>query len=50
MNQNFTGAPDREDIRILDQLRRQMLSMIAVMDKLKLEMEFRMSRGEAVDW
>lgn len=50
MNTNFAGAPDREDLRILDQLRRQLLPMIAVMDKLKGEMEFKMSRGEAVDW
>ncbi|KAH7402715.1 hypothetical protein BKA66DRAFT_404928 [Pyrenochaeta sp. MPI-SDFR-AT-0127] len=50
MNQNFAGAPDRDDLRILDQLRRQLLPMIAVMDKLKAEMEFKMNRGEAVDW
>ncbi|KAF1841654.1 uncharacterized protein K460DRAFT_291750 [Cucurbitaria berberidis CBS 394.84] len=50
MNQNFMGAPDREDLRVLDQLRRQLLPMIAVLDKLKAEMEFKMSRGETVDW
>ncbi|CAO2657290.1 Nn.00g034160.m01.CDS01 [Neocucurbitaria sp. VM-36] len=50
MNQNFMGAPDREDLRILEQLRRQLLPMVAVMDKLKVEMEFKMSRGETVDW
>ena len=50
MNHNFAGAPDREDLRILDQLRRQLLPMIAVMDKLQAEMQFKMSRGEAVDW
>lgn len=50
MNQNFVGAPDREDLRILDQLRRQMLPMIGVMDKLQESMQLRMSRGEAVDW
>lgn len=50
MNQNFVGAPDREDLRVLDQLRRQLVPMIAVMDKLKVEMEIKMSRGEAVDW
>ncbi|KAI8938060.1 hypothetical protein NX059_005733 [Plenodomus lindquistii] len=50
MNQNFQGAPDREDLRILDQLRRQLLPMIAVMTKLQHEMQFKMERGLAVDW
>ncbi|CBX94494.1 hypothetical protein IAQ61_009663 [Plenodomus lingam] len=50
MNQNFQGAPDRDDLRILDQLRRQLLPMIAVMTKLQHEMQFKMERGLAVDW
>jgi len=50
MNQNFVGAPDREDLRVMDQLRRQLLPMIAVMDKLQAEMQYKMSRGESVDW
>lgn len=50
MNRNFQGAPDREDLRILDQMRRQLLPMIAVMNKLQHEMSFKMERGLAVDW
>ncbi|CAN9164500.1 hypothetical protein CUC08_Gglean012079 [Alternaria sp. MG1] len=50
MNQNFQGAPDREDIRLLDQLRSQLMPMIKTMDRLQAEMQFKMSRGEAVDW
>ncbi|KAH9868454.1 hypothetical protein J1614_007526 [Plenodomus biglobosus] len=50
MNQNFQGAPDRDDLRILDQLRRQLLPMIAVMTKLQHEMQYKMERGLAVDW
>lgn len=49
MNQNFVGAPDRDDIRVLEQLRRQLLPMVSVMNNLKVEMEVKMSRGEAVD-
>ncbi|CAG5178953.1 uncharacterized protein ALTATR162_LOCUS8959 [Alternaria atra] len=50
MNQNFQGAPDREDIRLLDQLRSQLMPMIKTMDRLQAEMQFKMSRGEVVDW
>lgn len=50
MNRNFQGAPDREDLRVLDQMRRQLLPMIAVMNKLQHEMSFKMERGLAVDW
>ncbi|EMD65900.1 hypothetical protein COCSADRAFT_86252 [Bipolaris sorokiniana ND90Pr] len=50
MNQNFQGAPDRDDIRLLDQLRSQLMPMIKTMDRLQAEMQFKMSRGEAVDW
>lgn len=50
MNQNFMGAPDREDLRILDQLRRYLVSMIAVMEKLQVEMQYKMNRGDVVDW
>ena len=50
MNQNFQSAPDREDIRLLDQLRSQLMPMIKTMDRLQAEMQFKMSRGEAVDW
>ncbi|KAH6878138.1 hypothetical protein BKA58DRAFT_376584 [Alternaria rosae] len=50
MNQNFQGAPDREDIRLLDQLRSQLMPMIKGMDRLQAEMQYKMSRGEVVDW
>jgi len=50
MNRNFQGAPDREDLQILDQMRRQLLPMIAVMNKLQHEMQYKMERGIAVDW
>lgn len=50
MNQNFVGAPDREDVRTMEQLRRQIIPMIAVMDKLQAEMQYRIGRGESVDW
>lgn len=50
MNQNFAGVPDREDLKILDQMRRQLHPIISIMDKLKGEMEVKMHRGEAVDW
>ncbi|KAF1941271.1 hypothetical protein EJ02DRAFT_404992 [Clathrospora elynae] len=50
MNQNFLGAPDKDDLRLLDQLRRQLIPMISTMDRLQIDMQMRMSRGEAVDW
>jgi len=50
MNQNFQGAPDREDIRLLDQLRSQLMPMIKGMERLQAEMQYKMSRGEVVDW
>lgn len=50
MNRNFQGAPDREDLQVLDQMRRQLLPMIAVMNKLQHEMQYKMERGAAVDW
>jgi hypothetical protein len=50
MNHNFRGAPNREDLRLLDQLRSQLMPMIKTMERLQGEMQFKLSRGEAVDW
>jgi len=50
MNQNFKGEPDRDDIRILENLRNQLVPMIKNMDRLQGEMEFKLNRGEVVDW
>lgn len=50
MNQNFVGQPNAEDIRALEGLRRGLVPMIAAMDKLKRDMEFKMSQGDAVNW
>ena len=50
MNQNFVGQPNAEDIRALEGLRRGLVPMIAAMDKLKRDMDFKMSQGGAVDW
>jgi hypothetical protein len=50
MNHNFLGQPTREDTQALDQLRRQLMPMIGLLDKLYSEMHAKMFRGEAVDW
>ncbi|RMZ72198.1 hypothetical protein GMOD_00007206 [Pyrenophora seminiperda CCB06] len=50
MNQNFKGEPDRDDIRMLENLRNQLVPMIKNMDRLQGEMQFKLSRGEVVDW
>jgi len=50
MNQNFVGQPNAEDIRALEGLRRGLVPIIAAMDKLKRDMELKMSQGGAVDW
>ncbi|XPS94180.1 mediator of RNA polymerase II transcription subunit 8 [Ascochyta lentis] len=50
MNQNFVGQPNAEDIRALEGLRRGLVPMIAAMDRLKRDMDFKMSQGGAVDW
>jgi hypothetical protein len=50
MNQNFQGVPDRDDLRLLDHLRSQLMPMIKTMDRLQTDMQYRMSRGEVVDW
>jgi hypothetical protein len=50
MNHNFLGAPTREDMQTLDSLRRQLMPMIGLLDKLHNDMHFKLSRGEAVDW
>ncbi|EDU50038.1 conserved hypothetical protein [Pyrenophora tritici-repentis Pt-1C-BFP] len=49
MNQNFKGEPDRDDIRMLENLRNQLVPMIKKMDRLQGEMEFKLNRGEVVD-
>jgi hypothetical protein len=50
MNHNFLGKPDGDDIKTLEGLRRGLLPMIAAMDKLRRDMDIKMSRGDAVDW
>ncbi|KAF2856758.1 hypothetical protein T440DRAFT_382715 [Plenodomus tracheiphilus IPT5] len=50
MNQNFQGAPDADDLKVLEDLRRQLVPMIAVMTALQHEMQFKMERGLSVDW
>ncbi|KAH8726802.1 hypothetical protein GQ44DRAFT_612641 [Phaeosphaeriaceae sp. PMI808] len=50
MNQNFLGQPTREDTQTLDQLRRQLMPMIGLLDKLQNDMVFKLNRGETVDW
>jgi hypothetical protein len=50
MNHNFLGQPTREDTQTLDQLRRQLMPMIGLLDKLHADMYTKLSRGEAVDW
>ncbi|KAL6712358.1 mediator of RNA polymerase II transcription subunit 8 [Coniothyrium glycines] len=50
MNQNFLGEPSREDYRLLEDIRRNLIPMITAMDRLQAQMQFAMNRGEAVDW
>ncbi|KAF1913635.1 hypothetical protein BDU57DRAFT_456053 [Ampelomyces quisqualis] len=50
MNHNFLGQPTREDLQILDQLRRQLMPMIGVLDKLHADMQTKAFRGEVIDW
>ncbi|KAH7078997.1 hypothetical protein BKA63DRAFT_507530 [Paraphoma chrysanthemicola] len=50
MNHNFLGTPAKEDMQTLDSLRRQLMPMIGLLDKLHNDMLFKLSRGEAVDW
>jgi hypothetical protein len=50
MNHNFLGQPTREDLQTLDQLRRQLMPMIGVLDKLHADMQHKAFRGEVIDW
>jgi hypothetical protein len=50
MNHNFLGQPSREDTQTLDQLRRQLMPMIGLLDKLHADMQTKLFRGEVVDW
>lgn len=50
MNHNFLGQPGREDIQALEQLRRQLMPMIGLLDKLHADMQTKLYRGEVVDW
>ncbi|OAL05817.1 hypothetical protein IQ06DRAFT_289899 [Phaeosphaeriaceae sp. SRC1lsM3a] len=50
MNHNFLGQPGREDIQTLEQLRRQLMPMIGLLDKLHADMQSKLYRGEVVDW
>jgi hypothetical protein len=50
MNHNFLGQPSREDLQTLDQLRRQLMPMIGLLDKLHADMQTKLFRGEVVDW
>jgi hypothetical protein len=50
MNHNFLGQPTREETQTLDQLRRQLMPMIGLLDKLHLDMQQKMHRGEVVEW
>jgi hypothetical protein len=50
MNHNFLGQPSREDLQTLDQLRRQLMPMIGLLDKLHSDMQQKLFRGEVVDW
>ncbi|KAF2132398.1 hypothetical protein P153DRAFT_364800 [Dothidotthia symphoricarpi CBS 119687] len=45
MNQYFAGQPTREDLQAIDQMRRQLVPMIGIMDKMRVDLE----RGNA-DW
>jgi hypothetical protein len=50
MNHNFLGQPSREDLQTLDQLRRQLMPMIGLLDKLHADMQQKMFHGDVVDW
>lgn len=50
MNHNFLGHAPREDLQALDQLRRQLMPMIGVLDKLHADMQHKAYRGEVIDW
>jgi hypothetical protein len=50
MNHNFLGQPGREDLQTLDQLRRQLMPMIGLLDKLHADMQTKMYNGGVVDW
>jgi hypothetical protein len=50
MNHNFLGQPSREDLQTLDQLRRQLMPMIGLLDKLHADMQQKMYHGDVVDW
>ncbi|KAH7405845.1 hypothetical protein DE146DRAFT_649863 [Phaeosphaeria sp. MPI-PUGE-AT-0046c] len=50
MNHNFVGQPGREDTQTLEQLRRQLMPMIGLLDKLHADMQSKLYHGEVVDW
>ncbi|KAF2823336.1 hypothetical protein CC86DRAFT_372321 [Ophiobolus disseminans] len=50
MNHNFLGAPAREDTQTLDQLRRQLMPMVGLLDKMQHDMNVKLHQGQAVDW
>jgi len=48
MNQNFLGAPSREDLQVLETLRGRIMPMIGVLDKAHNDMQQALFRGEAL--
>ncbi|KAH3940238.1 hypothetical protein HBH70_228780 [Parastagonospora nodorum] len=48
MNQNFLGAPSREDLQVLETLRGRIMPMIGVLDKVHNDMQNHLFRGEAL--
>jgi hypothetical protein len=50
MNHNFLGAPTREDLQTLDHLRRQLMPMIALIDKLHHDITIKLHQGAYIDW
>jgi len=47
---NFLGVPTREDIQALEQLRRQFMPMIGVLEKLSNDMMLALQHQEAINW
>jgi hypothetical protein len=47
MNQNFLGVPSREDIQALEAMRNRIMPMIGLLDKVHLDMQHALFRGEA---
>jgi hypothetical protein len=50
MNQNFLGAPSREEIRLLEQAQGKFIPMVKAMERLKSDLAPKLQRGDVSDY